>query len=53
MMQFGILNSPIQWQICHHCFIAFKPFCYCAIKKAEESGSLNEKSKFSGVVLNQ
>jgi hypothetical protein len=34
-------------------FTAFQPFSYCAIKKAEESSSLNEKSNFSGVVLNQ
>lgn len=34
-------------------FTAFQPFSDCAIKKAEESRNLDEKSKFSGVVLNQ
>jgi hypothetical protein len=41
MMQFGILSSPIQWQICHH-YLWHKRH-YRLIKKAEEKECFYEK----------
>jgi hypothetical protein len=51
MMQFGILSSPIQWQICHHFFHGSFTMD-CAIKKAGEKYCLKQNENFSGVVLN-
>jgi len=34
MMQFGILSSPIQWQICHHFFMERMP-CIQQLKEQE------------------